>query len=65
MGGGDSCFKAAESNSMRGVSYQKNLKVLLNIKEPRLTGFNICIPFTASPHVQLSQDAKGQKWLLG
>ena len=34
---------------------QKKKKALLNIKEPGLTGFNICVPFTASPPVQLMQ----------
>ena len=61
----DSSYEAAESKSMRVISYQKNQKVLLKIKESRLSGYSICIPFTASPHVQLSHDAKRQKWLLG
>ena len=36
----------------------KKKKALLNIKEPGLSGFNIWIPFTASPPVQLLHDTK-------
>ena len=44
--------------SVRRIIYETKKKALLNIKEPGLTGFNICIPFIASPPVQLSHDAK-------
>ena len=67
MGGGDACYEAAESkvNEKDKLWDKKKKKALLNIKEPGLTGFNICVPFTASPHVQWSHDAKREKQLLG
>ena len=59
MGGRDSCYEAAESKSMRGVSYEtKKKKALLNIKEPGLTGFNTISPLQ---HLHLSNCHMMQK----
>ena len=58
MGGRDSCYEAAESKSMRGISYERKKKALLNIKEPGLTGFNAVSPLQ---HLHLSNCHMMQK----